>query len=153
MDSNASIMGTLLLMAALMGFVLFLIKVTIPRIFRRVLDHYGSRLEIAEQIMNTRRAPVVWLRRPLAQMERTTNAQKLQRIQAQACRSSVKKLDAIIKFLKNANTFDTPDTKHMVLTELIKVRGEWLANGWASVEPDPDYVLLREREASENEGE
>ncbi len=148
MDSNTPILATLLLMAACMGFVLFLIKVTVPRIFRRVLDHYGRRLEIAEQIMNTRRAPAVWLRQEMARMEKASNPQTIQRLQAQACRTSLKRLDAIIKFLKNANTFDTPETKHMVLTELVQVRREWQAHGWASVEPDPDYILLRDRDAA-----
>ncbi len=149
MDSNTPILGTLLLMAACMGFVLFLIKVTVPRIFRRVLEHYGRRLEVAEQIMNTRRAPAVWVSRQMARMAQTSDAQKHQRLQAQACKTCLKRLDAIIKFLKNANTFDTPETKHMVLTALVEVRREWQAQGWARVEPDPDYVLLREREVAE----
>ncbi len=151
MDShNASILGILVLMAACMGFVLFLIKVTVPRIFRRVLDHYGSRLAIAEQIMNTRRAPPVWLSRQLSRLERTSDDRQRQRIQAQACRLSLKRLDTIIRFLKNANTFDTPQTKHMVITELTKVRAEWQANGWVCVEPDSNYVLLRDRDEEES---
>lgn len=142
---NGSILGTLLIMAACLGFVLFLIKVTVPRIFNRVLSHYGHRLELAEQIMNTRRAPMEWLTKQMAKMERTSDPDALARIQRRAQTISVNRLQAIIKFLKNSNTFDSQETRHMVLTELTAVLGEWQEEGWARLEPDPDYVPLRER--------
>ena len=78
---NVTVWGSLLLMAAGLGFVLFLIKVTVPRIFNNVLDHYGRRLELAEQIMNTRRAPREWVVKPMAQLETEDDPARRARIQ------------------------------------------------------------------------
>ena len=123
-----------------MGLILFLIKVTVPRIFKRVLDHYGHRLELAELIMNTRRAPALWLTRQLEGLAQNPSPDRAARLQGQAVRISIKNLKAIIKFLSNANTYDTPETRHMVLKELNAIRREWEEKGWSAVEPDPDYV-------------
>ena len=133
MDSGTPILILLLITSVGLGLILFLIKATVPRIFKRVLDHYGHRLELAELIMNTRRAPSLWAAR----------------LQRQAVRLSIKNLKAIIKFLSNANTYDTPETRHMVLKELNAIRREWEEKGWPAVEPDPDYVLLRDRDEME----
>lgn len=139
------ILAVVLVMALGFGVVLFLIKITLPRIFRNVLDHYGRRLELAEQIVNTRRAPLEWLRREMDQLKAATEPDRRQRIEARAVRISVKRLDSVISFLKNANIFDTPDTKRTVIRALISVREEWREHGWTRVEPDTDYVLLRDR--------
>ncbi len=151
MDSGTPILILLLITSIGLGVILFLIKVTVPRIFKRVLDHYGHRLELAELIMNTRRAPTLWLTRQLEGLAQNPSPDRAARLQRQAVRISIKNLKAIIKFLSNANTYDTPETRHMVLKELNAIRREWEAGGWPAVEPDPDYVLLRDREEMEGE--
>ncbi len=151
MDSGTPILILLLITSIGLGVILFLIKVTVPRIFKRVLDHYGHRLELAELIMNTRRAPTLWLTRQLEGLAQNPSPDRAARLQRQAVRISIKNLKAIIKFLSNANTYDTPETRHMVLKELNAIRREWEARGWPAVEPDPDYVLLRDREELEGE--
>ncbi len=143
----------ILIMALGFGLVLFLIKITLPRIFRNVLDHYGRRLELAEQIMNTRRAPLEWVTKQVRQLESTTDAPRREQIQARAVHQSIKRLGSIINFLKNANIFDSPETKRIVLNELVRVRREWQEHGWSHVEPDPNYVLLRDRPDPEQEVE
>lgn len=151
MDSGTPILILLLITSIGLGVILFLIKVTVPRIFKRVLDHYGHRLELAELIMNTRRAPTLWLTRQLESLAQNPPPDRAARLQRQAVRISIKNLKAIIKFLSNANTYDTPETRHMVLKELNAIRREWEEKGWSAVEPDPDYVLLRDREEMEGE--
>jgi len=130
-----------------LGFVivLFLIKITLPRIFRNVLDHYGRRLELAEQVMNTRRAPLEWVTKHVRQLAGTADVAQRERIQNRAVRLSTKRLGAVINFLKSANIFDSPETKRTVLNELVRVRREWQEHGWSHVEPDPNYVFLRNR--------
>lgn len=142
---NVTVWGSLLLMAAGLGFVLFLIKVTVPRIFNNVLDHYGRRLELAEQIMNTRRAPREWVVKPMAQLETEDDPARRARIQAGAARLCVRRLQAVIKFMRQANAFDAPETKRTVLAELHRILKAWEADGWEVLEPDPNYVLLRDR--------
>ncbi len=142
---NVAVWGSLLLMAAGLGFVLFLIKLTVPRIFRNVLDHYGRRLELAEQIMNTRRAPREWVVKPLAQLETEDDPARRARIQARAARLCIRRLQAVIKFMRQANAFDAPDTKRTVLAALRRILKAWEADGWEALEPDPHYVLLRDR--------
>ncbi len=149
MDSGTPILILLLTTSVGLGVILFLIKVTIPRIFKRVLNHYGHRLELAELIMNTRRAPTLWLTRQMEGLAQNPSPDRAARLQRQAVRISIKNLKAIIKFLSNANTYDTPETRHMVLKELNAIRREWEAEGWPAVEPDPDYVLLRDRDEME----
>ncbi len=146
------IFAVILIMALGFGIVLFLIKITLPRIFRNVLDHYGRRLELAEQIMNTRRAPQEWMARHAKQLE-AADATQRERIQGRAVRLSVKRLGAVINFLRNANIFDSPETKRTVLNELVRVRREWQEHGWSHVEPDPHYVLLRNRPEESDEAE
>ncbi len=142
-----------LFMALGFGVVLFLIKITLPRIFRNVLDHYGRRLEIAEQIMNTRRAPIEWLIKHVKQLEEAKDTKHRERIQRRAVNLSIKRLGAVINFLKSANIFDTPETKRTVLNELVRVRREWQDHGWAHVEPDANYVLLRDRPEEREDAE
>lgn len=137
----------LLIMAAAMGFVLFLIKVTVPRIFNNVLNHYGQRLELAEQIINTRRAPEVWLTKQLALLEQPSDPKQIARIQARAEKISQRNMEATIKFLARANVFDTPATKRQVLSDLKQIQEEWKAKGWDSMEPDTSYVRLRDRDS------
>ncbi len=149
MDSGTPILILLLITSVGLGVILFLIKVTVPRIFKRVLDHYGHRLELAELIMNTRRAPALWLTRQMEGLARNPSSDQTARLQKQAVRISIRNLKAIIKFLSNANTYDMPETRHMVLKELNAIRREWEAGGWSAVEPDPDYVLLRDRDEME----
>ena len=143
----------ILIMALGFGIVLFLIKVTLPRIFRNVLDHYGRRLELAEQIMNTRRAPLPWVTKHVRQLEQVADATQRERIQGRAVRLSIKRLGSIINFLKSANIFDSPETKRTVLNELVRVRREWQEHGWSHVEPEPNYVLLRDRPEERDETE
>lgn len=145
MDNNATVWGSLLLMAAGLGFVLFLIKVTVPRIFNNVLAHYGHRLELAEQIMNTRRAPREWVGRQMAQLEATDDPARRTRLEARAAKTCVSRLQSIIKFLRQANMFDAPETKRTVLAELRRILQEWETEGWPAIEPAADYVLLRDR--------
>ena len=143
----------ILFMALGFGIVLFLIKITLPRIFRNVLDHYGRRLELAEQIMNTRRAPREWVTKHMQQLEGAADATQRERIQGRAVHLSIKRLGSVINFLKNANIFDSPETKRTVLNELVRVRREWQEHGWSHVEPDPHYVLLRDRPDAGQEAE
>lgn len=147
------IFAAILMMALGFGIVLFLIKITLPRIFRNVLDHYGRRLELAEQVMNTRRAPSEWVTKHVRQLAETADVAQRERIQNRAVRLSIKRLGAVINFLKSANIFDSPETKRTVLNELVRVRREWQEHGWSHVEPDPDYVFLRNRPAEGPEKE
>ena len=147
------ILVIILIMALGFGVGLFLIKITLPRIFHNVLDHYGRRLELAEQIMNTRRAPMEWLTKYVKQLEGAQETKQRERIQHRAVKLSIKRLGAVINFLKSANIFDTPETKRTVLIELVRVRREWQDHGWSHVEPDPNYVLLRDRPEERDEAE
>ena len=147
------ILVLVLIMAMGFGIVLFLIKITLPRIFRNVLDHYGRRLELAEQIMNTRRAPLEWLTRQVNQLDRVSDVARREKIQKGAVRLSIKRLASVVSFLKNSNIFDTPETKRTVLNELVRIKREWQEHGWSHVEPDPNYVLLRDRPEDDIEPE
>lgn len=147
------ILVLILIMAMGFGIVLFLIKVTVPRIFGNVLSHYGRRLELAEQIMNTRRAPLEWLTKQVGQLEKGPDEARREKIQRGAVRLSIHRLESVISFLKNANIFDTPETKRTVLNELIRIKREWQEHGWSHVEPDPNYVLQRDRPVEEIESE
>ena len=149
MESGTPILILLLIASVALGMILFLIKVTVPRIFTRVLDNYGHRLELAELIMNTRRAPSLWMARQMDGLAQDPSPERAARLQKQAVRISIRNLKAIIKFLSNANTYDSPETRHMVLKELNTIRREWEVGGWPAVEPDRDYVLLRDREEME----
>ena len=81
MDSGTPILILLLITSAGLGIILFLIKVTVPRIFKRVLDHYGHRLELAELIMNTRRAPALWVPRQMEGLAQNPSPDRAARLQ------------------------------------------------------------------------
>lgn len=127
----------LLLFALGLGLVMTLFVLSLTRIQSQTARQFEERVQDANQIMQSERAPTSWVTRERRQIERLRRAgkddQAIARVGRRAQQRCRRQLASLINFLENGQFYDTLETRAMMIDALSNVAEKWATASWEAV--------------------
>lgn len=132
---------TVLLLAAVFGFAMFLMGQAVRWTGERFRRDVVTRVRAAETIIEQRHLPDDWLAPYRAKIEALRSAGKSEedvaRVGHNAQAQCLRKIDELMRFFRQVNVTDTPDTRRTILAALQTRRDQWSATPWQELFAPP----------------
>ena len=118
------------------GLVIFLLKLTTYRVVSRVTQQVESGFRAADEIVNQKRVPEIWLRpfrQRIDEIRHSGRSDDIEHVSRRAYKHCLRQLDSLIRFFQDGDFFDSPETRAMVLESLREQREKWAAEDWKAL--------------------